>query len=244
MRPTCSTIVAAALCTLAMPVPAAEPEPAAREVTNSIGMQFVYVAPEGHKAFHIGKHEVTQQQYLRVMGVNPSVFSSTGKLRERVSGMETNSFPVDSVSWHDAKEFCRRLSELPAERTLERRYRLPTSAEWELAARAGTTSPWHFGTEAKHLDHYAWYGHERAGLRTHAVGEKRPNGWGLFDVYGNVWEWCEDAEPAQAVAEATRSRVIRGGGWLSPSYRCNSVVWLSDPPEAADPDSGLRVVLD
>ena len=150
--------------------------------------------------FAIGKYEVTQAQWKAVMGTNPSNFNG-------------DDLPVESVSWNDAKEFCRMLSQMTS-----KAYRLPTEAEWEYAARAGSPGPY-----AGELDAIAWYG-KNSGGKTHPVGQKKPNAFGLFDMHGNAWEWCEDVwhdnyngAPTDGSAwlsggESGR-RVVRGGSW-------------------------------
>ncbi len=142
------------------------------------------------KPYLIGMTDVTQEDYQRVMGGNPSKFQGNPKK------------PVEMVSWDEAMDFCRRLSELPREKAAKRRYGLPTEAQWEYACRAGSAGRWCFSigpnrlpatAEEKLLGEYAWLG---AGgspdPQTHPVGQKRANAWGLYDVYGNVWQWCQD----------------------------------------------------
>ena len=154
--------------------------------------------------FYLSVHEVTQAQYVRVMGNNPS--SSKGDTK-----------PVEMMSWNDAVEFCRKLSE---QEGVE--YRLPTEAEWEYACRAGTTTTYSFRDDDSQLGKYAWYG-DNAGGETHVVGQKLPNTWGLYDINGNVDEWCQDwyakydgdkidpTGPASGVY-----RVLRGGQFGDP----------------------------
>ena len=127
--------------------------------------------------FYLGVYEVTQEQYERVMGQNPS------------DGHIAAKYPVESVSWNDAVEFCRRLSELPEEKAAGHVYRLPTEAEWEYACRAGTTTVYSFGDSKSQLGEYAWF--NRNGGKN-PVGQKKPNPWGLYDMHGNVMEWCQD----------------------------------------------------
>jgi len=155
------------------------------------------------RPFYLGVTQVTQEQYERVMGVNPSRVKGDGQR------------PVEMVSWDDAVEFCRRLS-----RQEGKEYRLPTEAEWEYACRAGSTSRFCFGDDAVRLAEYAWYD-DNSGDTTHPVGQKKPNAWGLYDVHGNVWEWCADwhqsgyygqspaDDPAGPASGA--GRVLRGG---------------------------------
>ena len=128
--------------------------------------------------FYLGVYEVTQEQYERVMGKNPSNFKGPQN-------------PVEKVSWDDAVEFCRKLSELPEEKAAGRIYRLPTEAEWEYACRAGTTTKYSFGDSESELGEYGWFD-KNSDRKTHPVGQKQPNKWGLYDMHGNVWEWCSD----------------------------------------------------
>ena len=125
------------------------------------------------QAFDLGKYEVTQAQWEAVMGASPSDFSACG-----------GTCPVESVSWEDVRAF---IGKLNAQEGVGA-YRLPTEAEWEYAARAGTQTAYSFGPEASGLGAYGWYaGNSDSG--PHPVGRKRPNGWGLYDMHGNVWEW-------------------------------------------------------
>ena len=161
--------------------------------------------------------------------------------------------PVESVSWNDAQEFCRRLSTLPAEQAAGRRYRLPTEAEWEYAARAGAGE--HHGTaEAKSdLNDAAWYRENSRTGRPHPVGQKALNAWGLCDMYGNVAEWCADGYAADFYAEspvddpagasAVDARVIRGGSWDHPASACRPAARSSAKPDARSATVGFRVVL-
>ena len=153
-----------------------------------------------NSAFAIGVHEVTQSNYKKVMGDNPSDFEGANN-------------PVENVSWNDAVKFCAKLSTLPAERAAGRIYRLPTEAEWEYACRGGTTTAYCFGDDAKELSKYGWFD-DNSWKTTHAVGEKLPNGWGLYDMHGNVWEWCTD--------KFGSDRVIRGGSWGNAAINCRA----------------------
>jgi len=176
------------------------------------------------KDYYLGVHEVTQAQYEKVMGTKPSYFQG-----DEIKGSSTNN-PVESVSWLDAVEFCKKLSDLPEEKAAGRVYRLPTEAEWEYACRAGSKSAYSFGESSKSLGDYAWFD-GNSNNQTHPVGEKKANAWGLYDMHGNVWEWCSDwygEYPNGAVSDPVgpregSDRVNRGGGWFiraeSPSRR-------------------------
>jgi formylglycine-generating enzyme required for sulfatase activity len=203
-----------------------------REKRNSLGMRFVYIppgsfmmgSPSGEakrdkdetqhrvtltRGYYMQTTEVTQGQWERVMGSNPSHFKNCG-----------DNCPVEKVSWEDCQQFIRKLNGM--EET--RKYRLPTEAEWEYAARSGTT-----GAYAGDLDAMAWYDNN-SGSKTHAVGGKAPNAWGLYDMHGNVWEWCQDwygdypsgsvTDPAGA--NSSSYRVVRGGGWSRYAGGCRS----------------------
>ena len=151
--------------------------------------------------FYMGKYQVTQQECEAIVSKNPSNFK--GKRN-----------PVERVSWGDAVAFCGKVSEqIGAEVTL------PTEAQWEYACRAGSEEAWCFGSDKAQLDRYAWYD-QNSGSKTHPVGEKKPNPWGLYDVHGNVWEWCLDGSRSYSSSIATDPRgpqrafrVLRGGCW-------------------------------
>lgn len=160
------------------------------------------------KGFWMQQTELTQQQYEELMGTNPSFYNGPPN-------------PVDSPTWNEATEFCRRLSELPPEKKAGNVFRLPTEAEWEYACRAGSTSAFCFGDDEEELGDYAWY-HKNSARMTHPVGEKKPNAWGLHDMHGNVMEWCRDFfsdYPRSAVTDPTGPKsgdrhVLRGGSWF------------------------------
>ncbi|MBT4866136.1 MAG: SUMF1/EgtB/PvdO family nonheme iron enzyme [Planctomycetaceae bacterium] len=184
------------------------------------------------KSFYLGAYEVTQTQYQLVMGANPSRFSTNGPQRGKVAGLETGQFPVETVSWLDGVDFCIKLSEREGLRPCYSRdddrvtivqgngYRLPTEAEWEFACRAGTKAWWSFGNDEQELSRYGWNG-SNSDDRTHAVGKLRSNPFGLYDMHGNVWEWCQDWHGAyrsknSAVTDPLgpaqgTGRVLRGG---------------------------------
>ncbi|GHU48587.1 hypothetical protein AGMMS50289_25360 [Betaproteobacteria bacterium] len=161
---------------------------------------------KGNSRCPLGKYEVTQGEWEAVMGSNPSKFNG-------------RSNPVEQVSWDDVQTFIQRLNAKEG----TRKYRLPTEAEWEYAARAGTKSTYSFGDDAGQLGAYAWY-HDNSGNQTHPVGQKKPNPWGLYDMHGNVLEWVNDwydesyysrsASNDPAGPSSGRLRVLRGGSWL------------------------------
>jgi formylglycine-generating enzyme required for sulfatase activity len=155
------------------------------------------------KPFYLGKYEVTQEQWQELMGSNPSEFKGV-------------KLPVDTVSWNDCQSFLSKL-----QRKIGKKFTLPTEAQWEYACRAGTTTIWNLGNSSTLLEDYAWID-SNSGKVTHPVGSKKPNTWGLYDMYGNVQEWCADwyATP-YTLGDVTDpkgpshgdSRILRGGAW-------------------------------
>jgi len=241
-------------------------------ITNSIGMELVLIpagaflmgSPESDpfasndekpqhtvgitQPFYVGVHEVTQAEYEKVRGKNPSCFSKGGKWADRVSGKDTSRHPVENVSWADAVEFCKKLSAKEG-----KTYRLPTEAEWEYACRAGSTTLYSFGDDPASLGEYAWYG-DNSDVKTHSVGEKKPNAWGLHDMHGNVWEWCADyfGRDYYAVSptwdptgpEASPLRVVRGGCWDDGAGGCRAANRYGLKPQYQWYDLGFRVAAD
>jgi len=191
--------------------------------------------------FWLGKYEVRQGEYAAVMGKNPSHFPG-----------DTNR-PVEKVSYFDAVAYCSALTR--REREAGRlppayAYRLPSEGEWEYACRAGTTNLFSFGDTVTEADQYAW-AMENSEATTHPVGQKRPNPWGLYDMHGNVWEWCNDWFAAYSPTEVTdppgptegKYKVFRGGGWSHAIEfaRCSSRFMMS--PSNGIYFVGFRVAL-
>jgi formylglycine-generating enzyme required for sulfatase activity len=202
------------------------------------------------RPFFVGIYEVTQSEYQQVMGANPSSFSAAGNHADKVAGLDTTRYPVESVSWDDAVQFCRKLSERPQERASRRVYRLPSDAEWEFACRAGTTTKWSFGDDREMMKEYGWFSSSR-NLVTHAVGQKKPNRWGLYDMHGNVWEWCLDwhhpdyyqQSPAiDPPGPSTGSQRIIRGNTAEGSPASRVAFRMSREPEKSFSDLGFRVV--
>ena len=189
------------------------------------------------KPFYMGVYQVTNAQWDRVMG----------SLR---SESRDDDRPVENVSWERAVEFCQTLSALPDEQKAGRMYRLPTEAEWEYACRAGTTTKYSFGEDESRLGEYAWYD-SNSGSQTHAVGKKKPNAWGLFDMHGNVWEWCSDWADYYPNGEVTdpqgpsngSERILRGGSWYYNAGSCRSAVRCQFPPTDQRDILGFRLAL-
>ncbi len=186
------------------------------------------------RPFYLGQFEVTQAQWEKVMGGNPSEFQGAQR-------------PVDHVSWNDCQRFLEKL----ATRT-GRTFALPTEAQWEYACRAGSTTPWSFGDRAASAGDYAWLG-ENSGGRTHDVGGKKPNAWGLYDMHGNVWEWCADFYEKHAYARSAPSdppgpaqsegHILRGGAWGEDALNVRSALRNCNGPDGAHNGIGFRCVM-
>jgi len=201
------------------------------------------------RPFCLGVYEVTQAEYERVTGTNPSFFSENGKDADKVSGLDTSRFPVENVSSEDAMEFCQWLSRLREEERAGRTYRLPTEAEWEYACRAGTTTVFHCGDRLNgaHANFSSGLG------RTTAVGSFEPNAWGLYDMHGNVFERCADWHDADYYASSARDdpqgpsdgtfHVLRGGSWVNNASFCRSAIRIGYTPPNRRNLLGLRVAL-
>jgi len=182
--------------------------------------------------FELGKYPITIAEYMHFAN---DVKKHYPKWKDDMTYYEdmnlTDNAPIIGISWEDATAYCKWLSEKTGDN-----YRLPTEKEWEYACRAGTKTEWSFGDDEKELEKYAWYD-KNSDSTTHIVGEKLPNPWGLYDMHGNVWEWCEDW-----YNEDKKSKIIRGGSW----YRDASVTrsslrnWLS--PDDRSSNSGFRIL--
>ena len=229
-----------------------------KTINNSIGMEFVLI-PAGEfnmgspsdeedrekyesplhtvkieNAYYLGKYEVTQKQWVEVMGSNPSYHKG-------------DDLPVEKVSWYDAREFIKKLNEM--EET--DKYRLPSEAEWEYAARAGTTTRYSFGDNESDLDEYAWYS-KYISDETYPVGQKKPNPWGLYDMHGNVYEWVHDefhktynGAPSNAIpwiGDGESRRILRGGSWRTGGTYCRSATRKFFEAGYHDDIYGFRVV--
>ncbi len=192
------------------------------------------------RPFYLGVYAVTQDQFQKVMGKNPAFFNEG-----RGGGPE---HPVEQVRWAEAAEFCKKLSDLPAEKKAGRAYRLPTEAEWEYACRAGTTTAFAFGdrlaaTQANFNGNFPYGGAAKGPYlqKTAKVGSYKPNAWGLYDMHGNVWEWCSDWYDPDYYKNSPREdptgppkgvlstgfgndffAVVRGGCWLDEARGCRS----------------------
>jgi formylglycine-generating enzyme required for sulfatase activity len=211
---------------------------------NSIGMEFVKI-PAGEsmmgslsnesgryddespvhkitikKPFYLGKFEVTQKQWNKVMGSNHSSFMG-------------ENLPAENLSWNDVQKFVEKLNHMEG----TDKYHLPSENEWEYACRAGTTTRYYFGDDEPKLEDYAWYINNSAGS-THAVGQKKPNPWSLYDMHGNVAEWCQDnynhhnysynlnysgaSLDGGAWEDGSNIRIFRGGSWSDYARNCRS----------------------
>jgi formylglycine-generating enzyme required for sulfatase activity len=268
------------------PGPRQVPSGLPRFITNSVGMKFVLV-PAGtfrmgslpsepgrsndegpahlvtiSRPFYLGVYCVTQEQFQRLMGTNPSHFCRGGRGRDLVKSEDTRFFPVEKVTWGSAAAFCRKLSELEEEAKLARVCRLPTEAEWEYACRANKEGePFHFGatlsSSQANFDGSQPYG-QGASIgpylnRPTAVCSYPPNDFGLFDMHGNVWEWCQDWYDANYYSSSPKEdppgptdgqqRVLRGGCWSSGAANCRSAYRGRSEPGNHIYRFGFRVLL-
>jgi formylglycine-generating enzyme required for sulfatase activity len=187
----------------------------------------------------LGRYEVTQRQWEAVVGTNPSRFRGPNN-------------PVDNVSWDDCQDFLKKLNEKAATRGGE--FRLPTEAEWEYACRAGSQTKWCFGDDPSRLKEYAWYldnVHGAVGGTTQPVGRKKANAWGLYDMHGNVREWCADWYDEKYYGSSPQEhprgpsersyRVGRGGSWCNNAGFCRSARRGGRGPSVRTHDLGFRL---
>lgn len=244
--------------------------------TNSIGMEFVLI-PAGtffmgsddsdteakddekprhkvtiSKPFYLSRYEVTQEHWESLMGNNPYSLARTygsrwDSLLEKPGRFKGPKNPA-TVSWNDAQAFITKLNALEG----HERYRLPTEAEWEYAARAGSTTKYSFGDDAGTLGRYAWYGEDFENGSTHPVGQKEPNAWGLYDMYGNVWEWVQDCYDARYYMKSPSTdptgpqsgskHVVRGGSWHETADDWRSAFRRDYPSDYRGISIGFRLV--
>jgi formylglycine-generating enzyme required for sulfatase activity len=238
---------------------------AKQPVVNAVGMKFVWIPPgtfmmgspgsekgrgddEHHrkltirKGFYMSAHLVTQEQWQAVLGENPSEFKGEKNL------------PVDSVSWNDCQEFLKKLKGKD-----KKAYRLPTEAEWEYACRSGTTTPFHFGatlsTDKANYNGNFVYGKGVKGIhreKTTPVGSFPANAWGLHDMHGNLWQWCNDWHGGYSAKDLTdpqgpksgKERILRGGSWGSHPVYCRAANRNFADPSSRTEYYGLRVCFD
>ena len=230
-----------------------------KNYTNSIGLEFVLIPagtfvmgspPDDESAFdwekpahqvtisrpfYMSRYEVTQGQWEKLMGNNHSCFKGRNN-------------PVEQVSWEEAQVFIRKLNRKEG----TSKYRLPTEAEWEYAARAGSQTRYHFGDNKENLREYDWYV-DNSEEKAHPVGLKKPNAWGLHDMAGNVWEWVEDCYERDYYSrspgidppgpENGNLRVFRGGSWLGIPNNCRSAIRFSFAPSFRYNFLGFRLAL-
>lgn len=227
-----------------------------RRLTNSVGMKFTYIEPgefvmgdsegefdeEPHrvtltKPYYMGTFEVTNQQWQAVMGEVPSK-------------MKKPEYPVERIDWEQATAFCRKLSDLPGEQQRGNTYRLPTEAEWEYACRAGSTSRWSFGDREEDFGEYGWFRGNSEG-HSHPVGLKKPNQWGLYDMHGNIKEWCSDnyapftdAPTVDPDGVEKGPKVVRSGSWFTAPIACRSADRMAAGKTRRYAILGMRVVLE
>ncbi|MCI5141876.1 MAG: formylglycine-generating enzyme family protein [Candidatus Electrothrix sp. ATG1] len=191
--------------------------------------------------FALARYPVTFAEY-------DAFCRAAGKDKPKDEGWGRGQRPVINVTWQDAVEYCQWLS-----RETRQTYRLPTEAEWEYACRAGSASAYCFGDDEKSLDEYAWY-EKNSDRKTHPVGEKKANAWGLHDMHGNVWEWCQDGDSGEYYGEcrdqgvvknpqgasSSWDRVLRGGAWSHEVRYCRSSCRFRDDPDRRYVTLGFR----
>jgi formylglycine-generating enzyme required for sulfatase activity len=224
------------------------------QLTNSVGIKLVLIpggrfdmGPNGSKhrvtlakAYYLGVTEVTLGQYRH--------FRPGHKVEGAADEFNADDRPAAMVSWHDAQAYCAWLSALPDEKAAGRLYSLPTEAQWEWAARAGTTTTRYFGDTDKDQAAHSWFNatykpnpqHEKEGRGRQPVAKLKPNAFGLHDMLGNVWEWCADRHTDPATGES-REPVMRGGSWRSGAFHCTAVAHDPGDPNLRADNIGFRV---
>jgi uncharacterized protein (TIGR02996 family) len=254
--------------------------PTVPEVVNSLGMRFALIPPgrfrmgsprtekdrssgevahevEITRPFYLGVFPVTQKQYQAITRKRPSDHCSAGDEADQVEGLDTSDFPVESVSWEEAIAFCERLSKRAEEKKAGRTYRLPSEAEWEYACRGGwvSTTAFILGKELdpSHANFDAHFSTAGPDPRPCPVGSYPPNAFGLYDMIGNVWEWCQDRYDGRYYSSSPRQdppgptsgsdRVVRGGCWDGLSAACRIAYRLGSGEEFRDNYTGFRVAL-
>lgn len=196
------------------------------------------------RGFWLGAFAITQEEWK-------AVAEEVSGLKAEPSYFRGSRLPVEQVSWEDCQQWLEELNAVD-EAGLPRgfEYRLPTEAEWEFACRAGTSTRFHFGESEAQLADWGWYS-GNSGSQVHAVGEKRANPWGFYDMHGNVWEWCQDRYgplPGQSVIDPRgphggTNRVFRGGSWGVAGVRCRSAYRVWNKPGYRDYTLGFRIAL-
>ena len=218
------------------------------------------------RPFYLSSQEVSQAEYEKLMGANPSWFSKNGEGSDRVRGSDTSGRPVERITWFDAITFCNRLSEKEGLRPCYKidgsnlsfmegnGYRLPTEAEWEYACRAGSAGPFAIATRDAEYPATSFWHDSNSGNLSQPAGTKKANAFGLFDMHGNVWEWCHNeysaipsagdaGRPTVGLLPGAAERVIRGGSWTDEAIDCRSAVRSDRLPSFRDNTIGFRVVL-
>ena len=183
------------------------------------------------RGFYMGVYPVTQAQWQAVMGDNPSHFQGD------------DNCPVENVVWEDCQKFCQKLRQRDG-----RPYRLPAEAEWEYACRAGTKTEYYSGDGEEALKKAGWYA-ANSGSKTHPVGKLKENAWGLYDMHGNVWQWCYEAyapSPNGSIKDSVNDKrdgtVLRGGSWRDDPVSCRSAHPFRIAPSYRGDNCGCRVV--
>ena len=212
-------------------------------ILNSLSIDMVKIP---NKDYEMGKYPVTVAEYMHFVNdvkkhypewlEEGSIYNiKTGKndLYKKMPNLQNPNAPIVGISWHDAVTYCKWLSEKTGEN-----YRLPREAEWEYACRAGTTTKWSFGDDERELDRYTWYIHN-SNSSIQEVGKKLPNSWGLYDMYGNVWEWCEDK---YWIDDGFMTNILKGGAYNSKPKSTFSTRRNREAPDNGYNNIGFRLL--